>query len=220
MAHDQIISIFTLKELPEKLTGTDRRQKRIPPVMDRQFGNLPFNIGRINVTGDGNCGYYVIQLIKYLNHYKILSLQELQVERMNALCESKTASQELISAKRHYLEYLEVGIILSRLVPELNIAVIVQSNVKKSGEKRAKRVYPTRVVSYKPGLYWSFLLMSHGARHYELLTIAESGDLHRASFSPEEAMEVFECCESEYPTVPVDPSEQICFLDVSDFVYF
>lgn len=218
--YDNPIPLVTLKDLPEELK-TDR-EMRIPPVLKRQFETLPFQIGRINVFGNGYCGYYVIQLLEYLNHYNIRSLCDLLTVRSEALQEAKIdekIKRNLILAKPHYLEYLEVGVILNRLIPKLNIAVIVQSNVKKSGEKRTKRVYPARIVSYKTGHLWSFLLMSNGAKHYELLTILENG-LHRSTFTINEAKKILDCCYTKYPDNVVDPSEQLVYLDTEDLLYF
>lgn len=216
------ILLFFLKELPSELENVDRCKKKIPPVLARQLENFHLQLGRINVKGNGYCGYYVIQLLVYMNHYRILSVPDMDDIRAKALQKAKiddVTKKDLVIARRHYLEYIEVGIILSELIPDLNIGVIVETNVKKTGEKRTSRVYPIRVVNYRPGQNWSFLLLSHGAHHYELLTSLENGH-HRSSFFEEEAEKMFECCRTDYPKNRVQSSDQVVFLDVKDFVYF
>lgn len=214
--------LFVLKELSKDLKNIDRRCKSLPPILKQQFESLSFHLGRINVRGDGYCGYYVIQLLEYMNCLMIRSLSELLKVREMALQEAKLEEKtknSLITAKRHYLEYLEFALIMGKLVPKLNIAVIVQSNVKKTGDKKIRRVYPVRIASYDFGKNWAFILLSHNACHYELLTVAEKG-MYRSEFTENEAREIFECCQSEYPTAKVDPSDQIVFLDSEDFLYF
>ena len=214
---DDPIVLFSLKELPKELNNIDRRVLKVPPVLQRQLACLSFQVGRINVTGDGNCGYYVIQLLHYLINHTVGNLYYLRMKRTTAIL--STFQMKLLGERDHYLEYLEVGTILQYLAPNLNVAVVVQTNVKKTGDKRQRREYPVRVLNYKPGGHWAFLLMSHNAHHYELLSIREN-DKHRALFLPGEARELFDACFAEYPKNEVHSSEQLVFLDANDFLYF
>jgi len=219
---DDPISVFSLTELPQEMKEIDRRNLKIPPVLQRQLDTISFQVGRINVAGNGNCGYYVIQLLEYLVNNHVRSLENLQMVRIEAILAAKIDAElklRLVGATNHYLEYLEVGMILDRILPSLNIAVVVQTDVKKSGDKRQRREYPVRVLNYKIGQCWAFLLMSCGAHHYELLTEREK-DRHRALFISREAREIFAACSAEYPTEVVDAKNQLGFLDPEDFRYF
>jgi len=182
------------------------KEQNIPGVLKKQLA-CEMNLKRMNVTGDGNCGYYLVQLIYYLQTGVLFTLEELNVKSYEFFGETP----------RHYLEYLEVGILLREL--DLNFAVIVQSDVKKTGTKRQKRVYPVYPVNYKAGRSWCFSLMSQRGLHYELLVIAE-GKNRRLTFFEKEAKEIFESCGVEYPSITVDPCNQIVLLDKNDFLLF
>jgi hypothetical protein len=189
--------------------------------LQRQFDCLSFQVGRINVTGDGNCGYYVIQLLHYLINHMVGNLYYLQMKRTTAILSTSLDAKmklSLLNARNHYLEYLEVGTILNHLAPGLNVAVVVQTDVRKTGDKKC-REYPVRVLNYKAGMYWSFLLMSHNAHHYELLTIREKNN-HRVIFLAEEAKELFDACSADFPKNEVYAKEQLMFLNSEDFLYF
>jgi len=207
---DEPIVLFSLEELPQELK-VDRRVLTAPPVLQRQLDCLSFQIGRINVTGDGNCGYYVIQLLHYLINNSVKTLEYFQMQRNIAILSISLDTQIklpllYLGARNHYLEYLEVGTILHHLAPDLNVAVVVQTNVKKTGDKRHQREYPVRVLNYKAGGHWAFLLMSHNA--------------HRALFFAEEAKELFDACSAEFPKNDVHARHQLVFLDARDFLYF
>jgi hypothetical protein len=218
---DNPIAFFKLEDIPRDV-NIERKVQKLPPVLQRQLGGISCRVGRINVRGDGNCGYHVIQLLEYMINNAVRPLEYLQAVRAEGIMSTRLEHKHKLSltaAKKHYLEYLEVGMILDRLMPNLNVGVIVQSNIKKSGDKRQRRSYPVRVVNYSQNQQWVFLLMSHGARHYELLTAQEMGR-QRAVFTVKEAREIFEACSVEYPQDKVDAKEQLVFLDPDDFYYF
>jgi len=222
---------FTLKDIPKSL-GIVHKYRAIAPVVQQQFANSFFNLGRINVTGDGNCGFYVLQLLHYLTTGQELDLTKLYENRILALenvCTEKkideTFKKSLQYAKQHYLEYLEVGIYMHEHFPAFNLGIIVQSDVKKTGEKKQRRVYPVRVVKFSPDSdLWVFMLLSRGSRkgsgwHYELITHKEKS-AHNACFTIPQAQEFMQLCDVEYPTEKIDPSEQLWALDSQDFLYF
>lgn len=215
------VLFFDFDKLPTKLNIT-RRTLTIPIVLHRQLENLSFTISRADVKGDGNCGYYVIQLLEYLINNNISSLPKLKQIRKNAI-EAETKSSKLLTVKDHYLEYIEVGTILNYIMPHINVGLVVQTKVKKTGEKTTQS-YPIRVINYKPKQKWVFILLSHNGHHYELLTIVEGtnpkDNLRRPLFSIKEAREFFKACNSEYPTKKISAQEQLVFLDTNDFILF
>lgn len=220
MAESEPIQLFALKDLPAEL-NVSRETIKLPPILERQLEDVSFQVGRINVTGDGYCGYYVIQLIDYfMNPNFVRTVQYLEIVRQMVICSANINSDlktRLINAPPHYLEYIEMGSILGLRVSNLNIAVIVQTKVQKTGEKK-QQGYPVRVINYSPGRNWAFLLMTRGAHHYELLTVKEK-NLHRVCFTVPEAVEMFKACSGEYPEIPVCAKDQIEFLDPADFHY-
>lgn len=215
MEYEPII-LFDLDRLPKDLNVVDC--PNLPPVLSRQLENLNFQVGRVDVKGDGNCGYYVIQLLEYLINNNVSSLSQLQKIRRNAILETGIKNIKLLTTKDHYLEYIEVGTILSYIMPHINVGIVVQTNVKKTGEKMTRN-YPIRVINYKPSQKWVFFLLSGNGHHYELLTITEN-DLHRAVFLQKEAKRFFKACASEFPDKNTSAQEQLVFLDTEDFIYF
>jgi hypothetical protein len=182
----------------------------IPPVLKKQVESSSLSLGRIDVEGDGYCGYYCIQILEYVINGKIVEISELENLR-NKVLKSVT--------ERHYLEYIEIGVIAEYLWKDMNVGIVVQTDFKKSGHKRRKRVYPIRVLNYREGMKWVFLVMTHGAHHYELLTCTE-GERHRFIFTENEAKEFFICCETDFPTEKIESKNHVEFLDAKDFVYF
>jgi hypothetical protein len=214
------MSTFLINDFP-KTIHVDRRRQSIPPVLKRQFDACNVSLGRVNVLGNGYCGYYVLQVLHYLIDGKSYEVPEMNQFLHKAIDGTEIDSNLKIQikfAERHYLEYLELGVYMAEW--DFNFAVVVQTDEKRTGAKRQKRTYPCRTVNYRPERsQWIIALMSHKANHYELLTVKEDYG-HRAFFSEEEAKEVFRACDSEYPTDVVDSRQQLCFIDPSDFKFF
>jgi len=209
----EVIPMFESKEL--------NNIAKLPPVLQRFLASLDFSVGRINVLEDGYCGYHVIGLLNYMNTCQLISREELELYRVQALCQSglpRETEQKLVMAARHYLEYIEVGLIISKILPDLNVGMVVQTDVKFSGQ-RSQRTYPIRTVTYQKGRPWAFILMSRGAYHYELLTVIEKGR-HRSNFTESEAKQVFAACSTEYPHQVVRANDHAVFLDSNDLFYF
>jgi hypothetical protein len=186
--------------------------RKIPPVLKQQTVNTPLKLSRIDVTGDGNCGFYVVGVYNFLLHNTYLTLDDLRSLYSTVMLKKQ---ERLAFCAEHYLEYIEVGVLLKEIAPEWNVAMIVQTNVKKTGQKRQKRTYPARVVSYKEeNEKWVFVLMSQSANHYEILV--NNG---KVEFSKEDATALLESCETSYPEHEVNPEDQLGFLDEEEFVY-
>ena len=166
---------------------------------------------RLNVYGDGDCGYHVMQLIRYFYTGLIVDVDCMKVMRYEKL--RSLQCSELAEAKDHFLEYLEIGTCLGDL--PLNVVLVVAIKVKRKIE------YQLRVVSYNPkNVNWTFIYLSKGQRHghYELLV--KKSD---AFFDIEETQEIFERfsreSSCEYPTMTISPETQISMIDRHDLRY-
>jgi len=200
----------TLSVLTQILACVKNKKMAIPPVLKKQVESSSLTLGRIDVEGDGYCGYYCIQILEYVINGNIVEISELENLR------NKVLGSEV---ERHYLEYIEIGVIAQYLWKDMNVGIVVQTDFKKSGNKRRKRVYPIRALNYTEGMKWVFFVMTHGAHHYELLTCVE-GDRHRFVFMENEAKEFFICCETDFPTEKIESKNHVEFLDAKEFVYF
>lgn len=212
----------TLDILSKILPCIKNKKISIPSVLKKQVESASLSLGRIDVEGDGYCGYYCIQILEYIingNMVEISVLENIRNKVIQSLPIKKKVKESLVKVKRHYLEYIEIGLISQYLWKDINVGIVVQTDFKKSGYKRRKRVYPIRVVNYTERMGWVFLVMTHGARHYELLSY-EQGERHRFVFTENEAKEFFICCETEFPTEKIESKNHIEFLDTKDFVYF
>lgn len=211
---------FTIDTLPQDLL-IRRKKTVIPPVLQRQMDKISFQMGRIDVKGDGNCGYYVLQLLHFLLENKVYSLDMLKDYRHKALDRVQVGENlrlELQYMDDHYLEYLEIGLYMSDW--NVNAGVIVQTNIK-AGTKRARRIYPVRVMNYRPEIaMWVFILMSKNAHHYELLTVLGEDQHHQALFTADQAREIFMASESEFPTNAINAANQTWALEYADFQFF
>lgn len=184
--------------LPNELNIDSKRPNpALPPQLKKLFPGAV----RLNVIGDGNCGYHVMQLIRYFSYGMIYETSVLKMMRDEIL---KKVSAKLVDVEDHYLEYLEVGLCLRDLA--LNVVMVVQN----------KKEYDLRVVNYcEKNVEWCFVLMSSQGRHYELLT--KKND---AFFGIEESKRIFKRCGYEYPINTTKAENQIGILDPQDLLYF
>lgn len=218
---DTQFELNMLPEGPEGL-GVDRRSKCLPPVLKTLLNDCApdgYSFGRVNVTGDGHCGLYVQQLLWYLTTGDVMSLDDLLEHRIRMIerVESLTIEEKvkLKFAEPHFQEYIEMGLCLSVL--PFNFAVIVQTNMKKSGQKR-RRTYPLRVVNYDPTCnVWAIALLN--GQHYELLTLYKK-KRHSHLISEEVMRKIFTSCGESWPDNKVLAEDQVCYLNVDDFIYF
>lgn len=190
----------------------------IPPVLKKQLKGSSLDIERVDVEGDGYCGYYSIRLLEQVingNNIEISELENLRNKIIQSISLEETLKERLVNCERHYLEYIEVGLLAQSLL-QVNVGVVVQTDVKKTGNKRKKRTYPIRVVNYSINISdWVFLIMTHRGSHYEVLCTKG-----RFLFTDNQAKEFFNHCDTEFPTENVDPKSHVRYLDPTDFFYF
>lgn len=182
----------------------DKRTLPLPDYLQRQLIHVNFEVGRINVRGDGYCGYYVIQLVDWALNGRMLSVRDLNSLRKELIMRYSN-NHALFNAPNHYLEYIELGSILEVLI-SANVGLVTQTGA----------TYPIHVINYQPGRDWVFILLSNN-KHYELLTVKNEG-YHRVLFSLEESRAMFEVCKSEYPTKCTYARDQLGYIEVGDII--
>jgi hypothetical protein len=170
---------------------------------------------RVDVPGDGYCGYYVLQLVRYFLTREIITVQSMR----------EMLEDVLGKTDPHYLEVQEMGYITRNW--GVNIGVIVQSKRLGNKRKRARYDYPVYTVVKNGNQPWVFIISSCMGSHYELLTkFCTETKKYSAFFTEQEAHTIYTkiCGVDAPPSVvadapPICLGDQLSLLDKSDFRY-
>ena len=163
---------------------------KTPPVpVPREFYDVLDNESyqAINVAGDGWCGYYVLQFIKYMRSGNIMKKEDIR-KQLNDI----VISAEKSVVRPHWLEIQEFALI--GRADQFNVAALI----KRDGQ------YVIEVYCYNPMFKGWFFPILRDNVHYQLLCARYAKQLC-IQFDTSSTMKIFEAFGYPFPIESVDP---------------
>jgi hypothetical protein len=217
---DRKVNIASVKKLP--LHVAKKSVATLPPILARLPPEIRKPLKRLNVVGDGFCGYYVAGLVAWYCTGEVYDPNALYntyvLPTVRRLAQQSQDIQDrlFLFEPNHYLDSIEMGIIGH----ELGVNVILLTKIKDMSSGRGKRKgikykYVAEIPAYRQH-YTKWMIAFHkDLVHYELITHGTQAKA-RFLFDDDYIRSLLHALNTDYPQQEVYENEWIFSLLVMD----